>query len=63
MDENKPSNADELLTIESSIKQHMPQIEKLGEELKPVKEMLEDMGVKINLDIKKIVKHRTGKSC
>ena len=42
MDENKPSNADELLTIESSIKQHMPQIEKLGEELKPVKEMLED---------------------
>lgn len=42
MDENSSSGADELLTIESSIKEHMSQIEKLGEELKPVKEMLND---------------------
>lgn len=28
-----------------------------------VKEMLEDMGVKVALDIKKIVKQKTGKSC
>lgn len=47
MDDNKPQDeskpgVDELFTIESAIKEHMSQIEKLGDELKPVKEMLDD---------------------
>lgn len=39
--EDKPQ-VDELFTVESAIKEHMSQIEKLGDELKPVKEMLDD---------------------